>query len=732
LLLYSYGGQWSLMMGFFGGRKKAGGKGKPGPRGRREPRLYNDDDEEGLKAPARRAQPKKKRRGFFRWLFSMFLALTFWGAIAGALAFGVLWYSLESGGLFKIPDREPGIMVLANDGSELAEQGTFFGDAVDIKELPDYVPNAIIAIEDRRFYSHYGIDPIGIARAMTRNVLRGQFREGGSTLTQQLAKNLFLTQERTMSRKAQEAVFAIWLETHFSKDEILQLYLNRVYFGGGANGIDKAARSFYGKSAYELSLMEAATLAALLKAPTTYNPVKNPEEARTRAKLVLDAMVDQGYVTPDDAKDALNSKSKAAAPSAVGATQYAVDWINAQLPLFVKDRSKSLIIETTLDPKQQANAEKVLRRVLAANAKKLKVEQGAVVTLDRNGAIRALVGGRSYQKSQFNRATVAKRQPGSAFKAFVYLAAMENGYQPQSVEVDEPVTVGGWSPENYKHKYMGQVNLQQAYAMSLNTVAVKLTAALTPSVVTDVARRMGITSALGNDASIALGTSEVSVLEMATAFTPFGNGGQSVEPYIVKRVLTRDGDVVYERLSDGLAQVIDDNILGEMNAMMREVINSGTAKRAKFTGMDMGGKTGTSQDYRDAWFVGYTPYYTTAVWMGNDDNTPTNKVTGGSLPALVWHDVMIAAHLGLEARVLPGTVPQVVEHDTQVADVNTDQVIEQQPQVIDPPQQDVVTQPLPRAHKKRGLLARIFGIGDSGDAPRKKKAWETRQEGGGN
>jgi penicillin-binding protein 1A len=730
LLLYSYGGQWSLTMGLFGGGRRAKGKGPA--RGRREPRLYKDEPEEDLHAPSRRAlSKKKKRRGFFRWLFSLFLALSFWGAVAGALAFGVLWYTLQAGGLFKIPDREPGIMVLADDGSEIAEQGTFFGDAVDIKELPDYVPNAIIAIEDRRFYSHFGIDPIGIGRAMTRNVLNGRMREGGSTLTQQLAKNLFLTQDRTMARKAQEAVFALWLESKFSKDEILQLYLNRVYFGGGANGIDKAARSFYGKSAYELSLMEAATLAALLKAPTTYNPVNNPEEARARAKLVLDAMVDQGYVTTDDEKIALTTDNKAATTSAVNTTQYAVDWVNSQLPLFVKDRSKSLIIETTLDPTMQSNAEDSLRRVLAANGKKLNVSQGAVVTLDRNGAIRALVGGRSYQKSQFNRATVAKRQPGSAFKAFVYLTAMENGYQPLSVEVDEPVTVGGWSPENYKHKYLGEVSLQRAYAMSLNTVAVKLTAALTPAAVTDVAKRLGIVSKLGNDASIALGTSEVSVLEMATAFTPFGNGGQSVEPYIVKRVLTREGKVIYQRSGDGLPQVIDDRALGEMNAMMREVINTGTAKRAKFTGMDMGGKTGTSQDYRDAWFVGYTPYYTTAVWMGNDDNTPTKNVTGGSLPALVWHDVMMAAHQGLEARILPGTVSEP-EPETEVATVE-DQFVEPAPQVVEPPQQDAVVQPQTRQRKKRGLLARIFGIGnDNSAAPRQKKAWELRQEQGGN
>jgi penicillin-binding protein 1A len=603
-------------------------------------------------------------------------------------------------------------MLLASDGSEIAEQGTFFGDAVNMAELPDYVPNAIIAIEDRRFYSHYGIDPIGIGRAMARNLMRGQMREGGSTLTQQLAKNLFLSHERTFSRKAQELVFAVWLESKFTKDEILQLYLNRVYFGGGANGIDKAARTFYGKSAYELSLMEAATLAALLKAPTTYNPARNPEEASARAKLVLANMVTEGFITKEEALEAVDNPSKAATHDFTPATQYAVDWINTQLPLLIKKQTQSLIIETTIEPNLQANAENVLRKRISDNVKKLNVSQGAVVTMDGTGAIRALVGGRSYKRSQFNRATEAKRQPGSAFKAFVYLAAMENGYRPDSVEVDEPVKIGNWSPENYKRKYLGNVSLDQAYALSLNTVAAKLTQAVSPSAVTQVAKRLGITSKLGQDASIALGTSEVSLLEMTTAFTPFANGGRAVEPFIVKRILSRDGSVLYTRGGDGLGQVIGARELGDMNSMMRQVILTGTGTKARFDGQDMGGKTGTSQDYRDAWFVGYTPYLVTGVWMGNDDNTPTKKVTGGSLPALVWHDIMQQAHRGMPELPLPGQPSQATEPEIQVSDVN--EVIEPSPQVAAPTEQSDVRK-TQRPKRERGLLARIFGLGEKND-----------------
>lgn len=697
-------------MGLFGGKKKRR------PKAKAEPRLFEE-------APPPRGRDVRKvpvkKKGFFRWFFKLLFALGFWGSVAMAGLFAVTWYSLDQKGLLQIPEREPGLMILASDGSEIAEQGTFFGDAVNMAELPDYVPNAIIAIEDRRFHGHYGVDPIGISRAMFRNAMKGQMREGGSTLTQQLAKNLFLSHERTFKRKAQELVFAVWLESKFSKDEILQLYLNRVYFGGGANGIDKASRTFYGKSAYELSLMEAATLAGVLKAPTTYNPARNPEDALARAKLVLQSMVDQGYVTKEEAQDAIDNPSKAAVHDFTPATQYAVDWINGQLPLLIKKQTQSLIIETTIEPAIQNQAENVLRKRLADNAKKLGVAQGAVVTLDVDGAIRALVGGRSYKRSQFNRATEAKRQPGSAFKAFVYLAAMENGYRPQSVEVDEPVKIGNWSPENYRRKYLGPVSLDRAYALSLNTVAAKLTSAIDPSSVTQVAKRLGITSKLGKDASIALGTSEVSLLEMTAAFTPFANGGKAVEPYIVKRILARDGTVIYERAGSGLGQVIGERNLGDMNAMMRQVVLTGTGTKARFDGQDMGGKTGTSQDYRDAWFVGYTPYLVTGVWMGNDDNVPTKKVTGGSLPALVWHDIMQKAHRDLPEMQLPGEPSSPDDAEVQISSADVTDVIEPTPQVAAPTAQPDVRK-AQRKKRERGLLARLFGA-DWDDQPKKKK-----------
>jgi penicillin-binding protein 1A len=684
------------VMGLFGGKKKRKG------RQRAEPQLFDNPPP----SRGRNVKPVKPRRSFLRWLFKFFFAVGFWGAVAGVVAFAFTWFTLQQQGLFQIPEREPGIMILASDGSEIAEQGTFFGDAVNMAELPEYVPNAVIAIEDRRFYGHYGVDPIGISRAMFNNAMRGQMREGGSTLTQQLAKNLFLSHERTFTRKAQELVFAIWLESKFNKDEILQLYLNRVYFGGGANGIDKAARTFYGKSAYELSLMEAATLAGVLKAPTNYNPARNPKDSMARAKLVLEAMVDQGYISRDEAQEAVDNPTRAAKHDFTPATQYAVDWISAQLPLLVKKNKQSLIVETTIEPTMQARAETALRKRLADNAKKLNVSQGAVVTLDKSGAIRALVGGRSYKRSQFNRATEAKRQPGSAFKAFVYLAAMENGYKPDSVEVDEPVRIGNWSPENYRRKYLGPVTLEQAYALSLNTISAKLTAAVNPTSVTQIAKRMGITSRMGKDASIALGTSEVSLLELTTAFTPFANGGQAVEPYIVKRILGRDGTVLYERKGSGLGRVIGERELGDMNALMRQVVFTGTGTKARFDGQDMGGKTGTSQDYRDAWFVGYTPYYVTGVWMGNDDNSPTKKVTGGSLPALVWNDVMKKAHNGLAELPLPGERSPPTEAEVQVSSADINDVVEPAPQVAQPSQTE---DPVPRKRKKRTLFGVLFG-----------------------
>ncbi len=391
-----------------------------------EPRLFS------ARKPGPRASSSRERRRSFTGLL-LRLALTFclWGAIGLFGVFSYIWFSLDQKGLLQIPAREPGIMVLAADGTTLAEQGSFFGDEVRIGELPDYIPNAVIAIEDRRFYSHFGVDPIGLLRALYANLRAGHVVQGGSTVTQQLAKNLFLNPEKTMRRKLQEMVLALWLESRFSKDEILQLYLNRVYYGAGATGIEKAAQAYYGKSARELTLGEAATMAGVLKAPSTYSPSLHPESAAERAKLVIQSMVETGAISEQEARDAIEAPAKVSASDYVPATQYIADWVIEQLPDLVKTYSQSIVIETTIDPGLQSFAERALRKRLNEEGAKFGVSQGALVVMDTGGGVRAMVGGKSYKRSQFNRVTKAKRQPGSAFKPFVYLAAIENGFTPE-------------------------------------------------------------------------------------------------------------------------------------------------------------------------------------------------------------------------------------------------------------------------------------------------------------
>jgi penicillin-binding protein 1A len=615
--------------------------------------------------------------------------------------FGYIWFTLDKQGLLRIPERDPGIMILASDGSVLAEQGSFYGDDVRLAELPDYVPNALIAIEDRRFYSHYGIDPLGLMRAAYANYSSGRVVQGGSTLTQQLAKNLFLNPERTIERKLQEVVLAVWLEWHFTKEEILQLYLNRVYFGAGATGIEKAAETYFQKPASELNLAEAATLAGVLKAPSASNPVSNPKAAAERARLVLQSMADAGFITQAEAEQSASRPAEARTAGLASAKHYVVDWVTEQLPEFVKDYNQSLVVETTIDPKLQAQAEAALRKTLRDQGAKLGVRQGAMVVMDGGGAVLAMVGGTSYRKSQFNRVTKAKRQPGSAFKPFVYLAALERGFAPDSVAVDEPVRIGNWTPENYRKKYLGPVSLETALALSLNTVAAKLAVQVGPQAVATVAHRLGVVSELGNDASLALGTSEVTLLELTSAFVPFSNGGYPVPPFTVTRILTKDGRVVFERNGPGFPKAVSDNDLYGMNRMMRLVVTDGTGSRAAFPDFDIAGKTGTSQDYRDAWFIGYTSELIAGVWVGNDDNSPTKKVTGGLLPAEIWHDVMEPAHRGLTPRPLPGQ-PLVAEQQpppSTISEVQYDEgAAEETPRAEPPPKK-----------KKKGFFERLFG-----------------------
>ncbi|RZN25975.1 transglycosylase domain-containing protein [Bradyrhizobium sp. Leo121] len=607
--------------------------------------------------PAPSGGKRRKSRGGFSIgrLFYWGVVLGLWAAIAviGVVVWvGAYLPPIQS---LEIPKRPPTIQIVGMDGSVLAQRGEMAGANVALKDLPPYLPKAFIAIEDRRFYSHYGVDPIGIARAAVTNLLRRGVSQGGSTLTQQLAKNLFLTQERTMQRKLQEAELAIWLERKHSKNEILELYLNRVYFGSGAYGVEAAAQRYFGKSAKNVTLAEAAMLAGLVKSPSRLAPNRNPEGAEQRAQVVLSAMADAKFITETQAQASIGHPSYNVKPAGAGTVNYVADWIGEVLDDLVGQIDQNITVETTIDPKLQNVAEAAIIDELAAKSVKFNVTQGALVAMTPEGAVRAMVGGRNYAESQYNRAVTAKRQPGSAFKPFVYLTAVEAGLTPETIRTDAPLDIKGWKPENYTHEYFGSVTLTQALAMSLNTVAVRLGLEVGPKNVVRTAHRLGISSKLDANPSIALGTSEVSVIELVGAYAPFANGGTAVSPHVVTRIRTDKGKLLYVRPADPLARVVEPRYVAMMNAMMMETLISGTARKAEIPGWTAAGKTGTSQDFRDAWFIGYTANLVTGVWLGNDDNSPTKKATGGGLPVEVWSRFMRTAHQGVPVASLPNS-----------------------------------------------------------------------------
>ena len=576
-----------------------------------------------------------------------------WGVIAGAGVIAWVGMHLPPIHALEIPKRPPTVQILGLDGRLFATRGEMGGTALAIGEMPAYLPQAFIAIEDRRFYSHSGVDVMGLVRALFTNLARRGISQGGSTITQQLAKNLFLRPERTVTRKLEEVILAFWLERKFTKTQILENYLNRIYFGAGAYGVEAAAQRYFRKSARNVTLAEAALLAGLVKSPSRLMPTRNYDGAERRAQLVLAAMADAGFVSENTVKTAIVSPPQVL-KSGSGSANYAADWVMDVLNDVIGQVEADLVVETTLDPTVQSAGEKAVGEQLAQRGEKFGVEQAALVTMTPEGEVRALIGGRDYQASAFNRAVTAKRQPGSAFKPFVYLTAIERGLTPDSVREDKPIALKNWKPENYKHEYFGAVTLTQALALSLNTVSVRLTLEFGPTAVVRTAYRLGIASKLEQNASIALGTSEVSLLELVGAYAPFANGGYAVSPHVVARVRDAEGRVLYVRPPAVFNRVIQPGYVAMMNQMMRETIRIGTARRAELPGWPAAGKTGTSQDFRDAWFVGFTGRMVTGVWFGNDDASPTKKLTGGSLPVDVWSKVMKTAHQGVPVVPLPG------------------------------------------------------------------------------
>ncbi|WP_439924818.1 transglycosylase domain-containing protein [Nitrobacter sp. JJSN] len=556
-------------------------------------------------------------------------------------------------------------------GNPIGSRGIKHNDSIPLEEFPDNLIKATLATEDRRFYDHFGIDVGGTFRALVTNAQAGGVRQGGSSITQQLAKNLFLSNERTIERKVNEAFLAIWLETRLTKNEILKLYLDRAYMGGGTFGVDGAAHFYFNKSVRDVNLSEAAMLAGLFKAPTKYAPHINLPAARARANQVLDNLVDAGFMTEGQVFGARRNPATAVDRRDENSPNYYLDWAFDEMRKLVDTFPRSytervFVVRTAIDMNVQHAAEEAIENQLRQFGRDYHATQAATVVADLDGGVRAMVGGRDYGASQFNRATDAMRQPGSSFKPYVYTTALLNGFKPTSTIVDGPVCIGNWCPQNYGHSYSGTVTLTQALTRSINVVPVKLSIALGKgeknpakagrAKIVAVARKFGIVTPLPDTPSLPIGADEVNVLEHAVAYVTFPNKGRAVTPHAVLEVRTGAGDLVWRYDRDGPKprQIIPASTAADMAGMMSHVVSEGTARRAILDGIPAAGKTGTTNAYRDAWFVGYTGNFVCGVWYGNDDYSPTNRLTGGALPAQTWHDIMTAAHRGVEIKDIAG------------------------------------------------------------------------------
>jgi penicillin-binding protein 1A len=562
-------------------------------------------------------------------------------AFLAALSTGMAAFTSEIPSLPPIR-RDPQITYLDRTGAVIGVRGGRYGPPVDIASLPAYVPAAFVSIEDRRFYEHAGVDPFGMARALVADLTEGRTAQGGSTITQQLARNLFLSNEQTLERKGQEMVYATELEQRFTKKQILGMYLSRIYFGSGAYGLEAASERYFDKPARLLTLREAAMLAAIPKSPTEYDPVSQPQRSAERSALVLDAMVQSGAITGAQRTRALARPARVWKSARTAGAQYFVDWIDGPVRKTAGPLRTDMIVDTTLDLAAEADAEAAAKAVVDRFAR-AGASQAALVAVDPSGRVRAFIGGVDYDASAYDRATLAHRQTGSAFKPFVYLTAMEAGRTPETIEVDEPVTIDGWSPHDFEPSFLGSITLTTALTQSVNTVAARLADEIGRPNVAATARRLGIISPVNTDPAMALGTSQLTPLEMAQAYDAFANGGNRVSAYGIERIRTEAGRIIWNRQPVAPVPVIQNPPLGEMLGMMRQVIASGTGARGAIPGYDLAGKTGTTSDFKDAWFCGFTGGLTTVVWMGRDDNAPMRGITGGSAPTEVWRDFMRAA-----------------------------------------------------------------------------------------
>ena len=567
------------------------------------------------------------------------------GLVALGVAVSVAVSQLPSyPALIRRDDLGQMIRVRAADGSVIHAMGPSFGEWLRYDEIPPIMRDAMVAVEDKRFRSHPGIDPLGIARAVMIRASDGRWRQGGSTITQQLARNIFLSNDRSFARKIREGILALALEWRFSKDQILELYLNRVYFGGGAYGIDAASRRFFGHSATELRTGEAAIIAGLVKAPSNYSPTADTEAARGRAGVVLDLMVENGTITRAEAAAANPAEvTFVRAAGQQSSARYFTDWVLPQLDMLIDETVEPIDVWTTIDLGMQRTAAQSI------NANAPRGAQGALVALDRDGAVRAMVGGRDYASSNYNRATLATRQPGSSFKLFVYLSALEAGYRADSVVADAPITVGNWSPRNDSGRYSGPVPLRVAFAYSINTVAVRLAQDVGTRSVADMAQRMGITTQIGTNPSMALGSSSVRLLDMTRAYAAVARGGIAVTPYGIRRVTTADGTLLYQHEDDETRVLIQPWVAAQMTDLLQGVVEHGSG-RAAALGRPTAGKTGTTSSNKDGWFIGFSSGITTGVWMGRDDNRRLPGLAGGRAPARAFHDFMMRAVAGRPAE----------------------------------------------------------------------------------